>query len=78
MTLTPAQDYVGPSQGASDLARAIGKTGVYEIGGLQVPVEVLEVTTSYGRPKFLIAPIGGQGSKWVIERLSLLEDKHGD
>ena len=43
-----------------------------------VPIEVLEVTTHWGRPKFLITPVGGQGSKWVIERLSLLEDQGGE
>ena len=78
MTLTPAQEYVGTGQTASQLARAIGKTGVYEFEGLQVPIEVLDVVVHWGRPKFLITPIGGQGSKWVIERLSLLEGQNGE
>ncbi len=78
MTLTPAQEYVGAGQTASELARAIGKTGVYEMDGLQVPIEVLDVVIHWGKPKFLITPVGGQGSKWVIERLSLLEDQGGE
>ena len=78
MTLTPAQEYVGTGQTASELARAIGKTGLYQVDEIQFPVKVMDVVVHWGRPKFLITPIGGQGSKWVIERLSLLEGQNGE
>lgn len=43
----------------------VGKKGWIELGGLEVGVEVKDVKNTYGRDRYLVSPISGQGEVWV-------------
>jgi len=48
-----------------ELIQAIGKKGLIQIGGLNVEVKVLDVKQSYGRDRYLVTPIAGNGEVWI-------------
>lgn len=54
-------------------AKLLGKKGIIRLGGLRIEVEILDVKVSYGRNRYLIAPIAGAGEIWVesIEDVNL-------
>lgn len=43
----------------------IGSTGRIKAGSLSVDVTVLDVKNTYGRNRFLVEPVSGQGKQWV-------------
>ena len=47
-------------------AHYIDKKGTIRIqGGVQVTVKILDVKNSYGRERFLVTPMDGQGEAWT-------------
>lgn len=55
-----------------ELLQKIGKQANYEINGLTVAVKVLDIKQSYGKIRYLITPIKGEGETWV-EQLTFLK-----
>jgi hypothetical protein len=51
----------------AELAKFIGKTGLWRVGGggILVAVSVKDVRKNYGRIDLLIKPLSGQGETWV-------------
>jgi len=43
----------------------VGKTGTIQAGGLIVEVQVKDYKNSYGRDRYLVTPVSGQGEVWV-------------
>ena len=43
----------------------VGKVATVKLGGLVVDVEVIDVKNSYGRDRYLISPLEGEGEIWV-------------
>jgi hypothetical protein len=50
----------------NELKQAVGKRGYIYFNGLGVYVEIFDVKQSYGTIRFLVAPINGKGSAWVL------------
>jgi hypothetical protein len=48
-----------------DLAKAIGRTGLYHVGTLKFDVKVMDVRQVFGRIDFLVTPEHGNGQQWV-------------
>ncbi len=48
-----------------EMLPAIGQELLVTCESLQVRCRVLDVKTSYGRPRLLITPIAGRGEQWV-------------
>lgn len=53
-------------------AKIIGKVGSIFIGGLTVKVTVLDYKNSYGRDRWQVTPVEGEGKIWV-ESVSIIE-----
>lgn len=49
----------------SDLAVRIGQVGYLRTEAFRVPVRILEGKMSYGEPRYLVTPEGGEGQAWV-------------
>ena len=49
----------------SDLAVRIGQVGYLRSEAFRVPVRVLDGKMSYGEPRYLVTPEGGEGQAWV-------------
>jgi len=53
----------------SESARLIGRDASMRIklssSSVIVPVKILDARQAYGRSRFLVSPIGGDGSAWV-------------
>lgn len=43
----------------------IGKVGTIQASGLTVKVKVLDVKQSYGKTRWLITPVSGEGEVWA-------------
>ena len=43
----------------------VGKVATIKLGGLVVDVKVIDVKNSYGRDRYLISPVKGEGEVWV-------------
>ena len=43
----------------------IGQQRTIDCGSLTIDVTILDVKQSYGRTRYLVAPIAGHGSQWV-------------
>jgi len=43
----------------------IGRVATVKFGGLVVEVTVIDVKNSYGRDRYLISPVKGEGEIWV-------------
>ena len=56
---------------AKELQSAIGSAVYFVSGDIKFSCWVKRATVGYGKPRFLIEPIAGQGSRWV--ELSSLE-----
>jgi hypothetical protein len=50
---------------AQEAIQLIGRTGTIALGGLQVGVTVQDVKVSYGRTRYLVAPLAGSKGVWV-------------
>jgi uncharacterized protein (AIM24 family) len=48
-----------------ELLAAIDKEGTIITGGLTVNIRVTDVKQSYGRTRYLVTPISGDGEVWV-------------
>lgn len=48
-----------------ELLAVINKEGFITTGGLRVDVKVTDVKQSYGRTRYLVTPIAGEGEVWV-------------
>jgi len=44
----------------------IGKTSVYPVNSLLIPVKITDVKQVYGNVHFEITPISGKGTVWVL------------
>ncbi len=42
----------------------IGQVGKIQVGGLEVEVKTLDYKFSWGRDRWLVEPISGQGQVW--------------
>jgi len=49
----------------AELSKAIGTAGYIIHEQLHVSVKVLDVKQSYGRVRYLVAPLAGTGTIWV-------------
>lgn len=47
------------------IEKYVGKKGRILAGGLGVDVEIVDVKMSYGKERFLVIPIAGDGATWV-------------
>lgn len=43
----------------------IGEERNITLGGLTVTVKILDYKTSYGRDRYLVTPVAGEGKVWV-------------
>jgi hypothetical protein len=43
----------------------VGKQGIIKIGGLVIEVEIVDYKNSYGRDRWQVAPLRGQGDIWT-------------
>ena len=41
------------------------KQGYIFVAGLKILVRIKDIKKSYGRPRFLVSPIAGEGEVWV-------------
>ncbi len=48
-----------------ELLAVINKEGTITTGGLKVNIRVNDVKQSYGRTRYLVSPISGEGEVWV-------------
>lgn len=51
---------------AAELSKNIGKVGLFGILGMKVAVEIVDSRYVFGRQDYLISPVGGFGSTWVV------------
>lgn len=59
---------------AREMMPAVGQTALLLIENFSIPVRVADVKHVYGRPRFLVRPLAGNGEQWVeISRLTLPE-----
>lgn len=49
----------------SELAGRIGQVGYLRSEAFRVPVRILDGKSSYGEPRYLVTPEGGEGEAWV-------------
>jgi len=52
-------------QKMKEYLKFIGKTSVYPVNSLLIPVKITDVKQVYGNIHFEITPISGRGSVWV-------------
>lgn len=52
----------------------IGETYYYRTNGLAIEVIVKDIKQAYGRIRYLIAPVSGQGEVWVEELFNIDEE----
>ena len=50
---------------AIEMQKAIGQTVLYKSHGMKFVCVVRDVKVSYGKPRFLITPMAGQGETYV-------------
>lgn len=48
-----------------EAAKLIGRKGCYDVGGMQVQVEILDIRTSFGRTDAQVRPMSGAGTGWI-------------
>ena len=48
-----------------DLIKLIGKKGMISVRGLNVEVTITGVKKSYGRNRYKVTPLSGNGKVWV-------------
>ncbi len=48
-----------------DLIKFIGKEVSVELGGLLILVKVTDVKRSYGKDRYQVTPVTGEGSIWT-------------
>lgn len=60
-------------KGVKDKLALIGRHALVELGGLQVKVEILDYKFTYGRDRYLVAPLSGKGEVWV-EKLEVVKE----
>ena len=53
-----------------DKAQYIGKKATVSFGELSVEVEILDYKNSYGKDRWLVKPVVGEGEAWV-EKLDI-------
>ena len=44
------------------------ETASYQVGGMTIPVTILDCRKIWGRVDCLITPVGGAGQQWVEKR----------
>lgn len=49
----------------SEIAAQIGKKGNIITGGFRINVKVLDFKTSYGKDRWLVTPLSGEGEVWT-------------
>jgi hypothetical protein len=54
------------------MEKYVGKKGYVYLEGLKVEVRVLDVKSSYGKQRFLIKPMAGEGQVWK-EQVTLMD-----
>jgi len=54
----------------------IGKRASIILGGLTVRIEIIDYKYTYGRDRWLVSPIAGDGSVWV-EKVIEIEKVEG-
>jgi hypothetical protein len=61
----------GADMTANEMIPAVGAHVVVAFEQVQVACTVLDVKTSWGKPRLLIAPLSGDGSQWIeLSRLT--------
>lgn len=53
----------------------INKSARIMLGGLDIEVRIVDIKTSYGKPRFRVVPISGNGMIWVENVFGLDEVK---
>lgn len=43
----------------------VGRTGVIKLDGLEIEVKIGDVKQSWGKTRYLVSPVAGEGEKWV-------------
>jgi hypothetical protein len=56
----------------NEVQQYVGKKAVVSLGGLKIEVKVLDVKNSYGRTRYQITPVSGEGQIWV-ETITLIK-----
>lgn len=49
----------------SEIAKFIGKEVLWRAGALMIRVKITDVKMSYGRTRYQIEPVSGNGSTWT-------------
>lgn len=49
----------------AELAKLIGQEVAVSVGGLNVNVRITDVKQSYGKTRYLVTPLSGNGAVWV-------------
>lgn len=49
----------------AELAKLIGQEVAVFVGGLNVNVRITDVKQSYGKTRYLVTPLSGEGAVWV-------------
>lgn len=63
---------------AQDIIKFLGKVGVFHTNRFQVFVKIIDINRKRTRVSFLITPVTGTGSRWVLpHELFVLTDSFG-
>ncbi len=59
------------------IQKYVDKQGSVLIGGMRVNVRIIDVKESYGKQRWLVAPLSGMGQAWVEQDplLPIMEEK---
>lgn len=47
------------------ITKYIDKEAVIHTGGLEVMVKIIDIKVSYGKTRYLVTPLNGNGQVWV-------------
>ena len=62
----------------NELKGAVGRKGYFQVHGLEVKVEILDVRQVFNRVDYLVQPEAGRGSSWVAaDTVKLIEPGTG-
>jgi hypothetical protein len=63
---------------AQEMYPACGHTVMVRFGDIDVECRILDVKQSWGKPRFLVTPMAGQGDQWVeLTRMTAFQNTEG-
>ena len=55
--------------GTKDKVANVGQKGLLKFAGFQVEVEIKDYKNSYGKDRWLVAPVAGNGEIWTEQEV---------